>query len=288
MREPRSAQVPPLQQSSLIRASLNIGRVLADRDGVTFRAQGTCMYPTLRPGDVLRIRSCAAGDVAVGDIAVCRAPQYLFSHRVIGAGERDGRAYIVTRPDRSRAGGDAPTLEDDLLGVVVSIERDGRSVPLQPTAYSWPLRLYHRGRLAGLEAKPRARLWASALAARVQERAAYRWAARRWYARRRPRLRFTVRVPVAPTLGEAVYRELDVGDFTAGETWHGRPVERWTLAAHMDSTRAPAAWVTFAHDRDGSWRATESYVRVRYRGTGLDDALLRQAETILVEAERAG
>jgi hypothetical protein len=279
---------PSLSRASLAVAVLDIGRVLADRDGVTFRAQGTCMYPTLRPGDVLRIRSCSPAEVAVGDIAVCRTPDYLFGHRVIVTGERDGHAYIITRPDRSRQGSDAPTFDDDLLGVVVDISRKGSSVPLQPTASPRVLRWFHRVPLALVEAEPRGRRRLIALAAHVQDRQPYRSLARRWYLHALPRLRFMVRVPVAPTLGEAVYRELDVGDFTAGETWHGRPVERWTLAAHMDSTRAPAAWVTFARDRDGSWRATESYVRVRYRGTGLDDALLRQAETILVEAERAG
>ena len=90
------------------------------------------------------------------------------------------------------------------------------------------------------------------------------------------------------TLGEAVYRELEPGDFVPGATWNGRPVDRWTLTAHVDSTRDPAGWLTFVRDPDDSWRAAESYVRVRYRGTGVDDALLRKARTILAGAESAG
>ena len=143
---------------SLVLASLDIGRVLADRDGVTFRAQGTRMYPTVRPGDVLRIRSRLAADVVVGDIAVCRAPDFLFSHRVIDKGLRDGRPFVVTRADRSHEGSDAPTFDENLLGVVIGIERHGKRVPVQPAEHPWLVRRYHAVRLALIEAAPRAQL----------------------------------------------------------------------------------------------------------------------------------
>jgi hypothetical protein len=280
-------EAPSRSRASLAVAALDIGRVLADRDGVTFRAQGTCMYPTVRPGDVLRIRSCPVAEVAAGDIAVCRTPDYLFGHRVIATGERDGRAYVVTRPDRSHEGGDAPTFDDDLLGVVVDICRKGSSVPLRPTEPSHIGRWSHHIRLTIIEADPRVRRRLIALAARLQNKPPYRSLAHRWYQRARLRLLFRVRVPVASTLGEAIFRELEVGEFDVRETWHGRPVDRWTLTAHVDSTREPAAWATFVLDGDESWRAAESYVRVRYRGTGLDDALLQQADKILEGTENA-
>lgn len=267
-------------ESSLLVASLDIARVLADRDGVTFRAQGTCMYPTMRPGDVLRVRSCAAGDVAVGDIAVCRTPDYLFGHRVIATGERDGRAYAVTRPDRSRRDDDAPTFDDDLLGVVVAIERAGRRVPLQPTAYPPLLLLYYRVRLALVETEPRACLLADALAARVQKRAAYGWAARRWYARRRPRLRVTVRLPVSGALAGAVSREIAPSAFDP-ERESGGQLERWTLIAQVGTERRPAASLAYTRDADGEWYQEASVARVRYRGSGLEEALRRRADEIL-------
>lgn len=271
----------PRTQGSLAVAALDVARVLADRDGITFRAQGTCMYPTLRPGDVLRIRSCSAAAVDVGDIAVCRTPDYLFSHRVIATGERDGDAYVVTRPDRAADGADSPSFDDDLLGVVVAIERNGRSVPLQPAAYRWPRRAYHRARLTWMESEPRVRLCADALAAVLQRRAAYEWAARRWYAHRRPSLRFTVRAPVIATLGDAVSREVEPSAFDPDVEWRGRRLDSWTLIAQVGGERRPAASLTFARDADGAWRPQASTVRVRYRGSGLDAALLRQAEEII-------
>ena len=112
---PIDAPASGLYTGSLVLASLEVGKALADRGRTTFRAQGTCMYPTVRPGDVLHIESRTVDEVAVGDIAVCRRPGYLFSHRTIGKGVHNGRPYIVTRPDRVRRGDDGPTFDQDVL-----------------------------------------------------------------------------------------------------------------------------------------------------------------------------
>jgi hypothetical protein len=269
------------QPTSLVLASLDIGRVLADRDGVTFRAQGTCMYPTVRAGDVLRIQSRRAADVAVGDIAVCRTPAYLFSHRVIGKGERDGRAYIITRPDRSRDGSDGPTFDENLLGVVVALTRNGKPVPLQPTRYSWFMRSFHAARLALMEAWPRTLLRLANALAHAQTGALYRYIARRILALLRPQVSYIVRVPFNEKLGDAVYRPLTPAEFDPQTAaWQGRPIQRWTLALHLNAAREPAAWMTFAANPDATWRVAESYTRVRYRGLGLEEMILRQAEPI--------
>jgi len=270
-------------QRSLVIASLDIGRVLADRDGVTFRAQGTCMYPTVRAGDVLRIQSRAAADVAAGDIAVCRAPDYLFSHRVIGKGVRGGSAFIVTRPDRTRAGSDAPTFDENLLGVVIAITRKGKPVPLQPTAYPWPVLRYFDLRLALKEAMLQAIPRLADGLSRVQENALYRRMARGWLALAHPRLSYTVRLPM-PKLGDAVYHKLSPEAFDVRMEWLGRPIERWTLTLRFNDAHQPAAWATFVRSAANAWHVEESHVRVRYRGAGLDGALMQQAEKILARS----
>jgi predicted GNAT family acetyltransferase len=267
-------------RSSLVLASLDIGRVLSDRDRVTFRAQGTCMYPTVRPGDILRIRSRQAADVVVGDIVICRGPDCLFGHRVIAKGERDGRTYIVTRPDRARAGSDVPTFDENLLGVVIAIERHGKRAPLQPAAYPWLRRWYFATRRVLAQFQPR--VWDGLVTAlaRIQASALYRRMAKGWLALLHPQVGYTVRLPFSRKL-DAVYRPLAPDEFDVRMEWQGRAVERWTLALRLSDARQPAAWATFAHDRDHTWHIEQSYVRVRYRGAGLDDALITQAEAIL-------
>ena len=262
-------------------ASLEIGRVLADRDCLTFRAQGTCMYPTIQQGDVLRLRSCAASQVRVGEIAVCRTPEYLFSHRVIATGERDGRPFVVTRSDRSPGEGDGPTFDEDLLGVVVSATRAGKPVPLQPTRYAWPGRTWYAARLALIETTARLRWWQVQHLAPLEGNVLQRTLARAWFKLARPRMTFVVRVPLNATLGDDVFRRIDPAEFDPASKWHDRPIERWMLVAHLDGAAEPAAWATFVRDAKESWRVAESHVRRRYRGAGLDAALAERARGVL-------
>lgn len=264
--QPSSFAVP-----SLVQTSLDIGRVLADRDGVTFRAQGTCMYPTVRPGDVLRIESRIAAQVKVGDIAVCRGSGFLFSHRVIATGERDGRAYIVTRPDRTREGNDGPTFDENLLGAVATITRNGERVPLTPTRYPWFVRHYYRARAWWIEAQPRAWLWLANTVAHWQTRGWYRGLARGWFALAHPRVTLTVRVPLRAT--DAIYQPVPAAEFklTDGK-WNGRAVERLTIALHLNTEKEPAALATFQRAPAG-WVMQAIQVRLRYRGLGLEEKI---------------
>ncbi len=258
-------------------ASLDIGRVLADRDGVTFRAAGTCMYPVVRQGDVLRIRSCRAADVAVGDIAVCRGADFMFSHRVIFKGERDGHAFIVTRPDRSSGGGDAPTFDENLLGVVMTITRRGRTVPLAPAATSWLARRWYALCLALIEAAPRLKLRLLKIVASVQSQQLYQTLARRWFALSRPRLEYRVSVPLNATLGDTVVRQVALEEFDPAALWQGRPLERWTLSLFLNSSRKPAAWISLSRGAGEEWRIERQGARVRYGGLGLEELLAQQA-----------
>jgi GNAT superfamily N-acetyltransferase len=271
---------PSSSKRSLVIASLDIGRVLADRDGVTFRSQGTCMYPTIRPGDVLRIQSRVVADVLVGDIVVCRRINHLFSHRVIDSGFADGRAYVVTRPDGVRDSSDPPTFDEGLLGVVVAIERKGKRVPLLPPSYSWPVRAFFALRLALVKSRPVALLWWTDLLASLQATGLYRRMAKACLALASPRISYTVRLPM-PALGEAVYRKMSLESFDVRRDWRGRPVECWTLSLHLNNACQPAAWARFTRGTAEDWRVDELFVRSRYRGTGLEEVLLRQAGTIL-------
>jgi hypothetical protein len=236
------------------------------------------MYPTIRPGDVLRIESCIAAQVKMGDIAVCRGDGFLFSHRVIATGERDGHAYIVTRPDRTRDGHDGPTFNENLLGVVVTITRNGGRVPLTPTRYPWFVRRYYRARAWWIEAQPRAWLWLSNTVARWQMRGWYRRLARGWFALARPRVTFVVRVPLRAT--DAIYQPVPAAEFklTDGK-WKGRTVERLTLALHLNTEKEPAALVTCQRAPAG-WIIHARQVRGRYRGLGLAEMILTEARHI--------
>ena len=67
-------------------------------------------------------------------------------------------------------------------------------------------------------------------------------------------------------------------------TWQGRPVDRWTLALHVHDGPRPAAWATFVLRPPecplAGWWIDDLRVRVRYRGAGFREDLIRKAEEI--------
>jgi len=170
-----------------------------------------------------------------------------------------------------------------LLGVVIAIERNGKRVPLQPTAYPGLGRWYYAVRLAIIEAAPRVQLWLANVLARAQRLTLYRKIAPWWVALARPRIRYTVQLPLNGKLGESVHRRFTPDEFDLQMEWRGRAIQRWALALHLNGARQPAACATFARDADDAWRVEESRVRLRYRGAGLNNALMRQAKAILAK-----
>ena len=288
--EPRSHDFGSLSREhragSLVLASLEIGKALADRGRTTFRAQGACMYPCVRHGDVLYIESRTVKEVAVGDIAVCRRPGYLFGHRAIGKGVEDGRPYIVTRPDRTKEGNDGPTYDEDVLGIVTAIERRGRRLSPRPRRYPWPIRAYLVGRLALVEALPAVRGWLIRVLARVQRGAAYRRLARLWLEATRADVSYVVQLPLRAGQTHDLYHPLPPDGFDVTQpTWQGRPPNYWTLALHLNSGRRPAAWTTFVLRPTecpfAGWWVDDVETRVRYRGFGFEADLISKAEDIL-------
>jgi len=258
--------------------SLEIERVLADSGNLTFRSKGTCMYPTIRPGDILRLRSSRAEDIPVGAIAVYRKPPLLFSHRVVGTGEEDGCIFLITRADGG--GNDDRVFDDALLGVVTAIERRGRPVPLARAHHSGLVRLWFDGRRAWIRAAAAASRRRQGLLARAQEGALYHWLVRRWLAVSRPAISFTVRLPVPGDAG-TVARQMPPDAFDANMEWWGRPLATWALNLHLNGARQPVAWIRLVRDETGTWRVEQTHVRHRYRGGGLDAALRRQLDQML-------
>jgi hypothetical protein len=276
-----------VRNRSLVIASLELGRVLADHGKVTFRAQGMCMFPCVQLGDLLHIESRTIEQVQVGDIAVFRRDPSLFGHRIIAKGTREGNLHIVTRPDRTKQGDDGPTCGDDMLGVVTAIERRGARMPLHPQS----LRGIAALRAAGWEwwnwdAYPRIIECIGAL----QRRSWYRSIASAWLKIARPRRSYVVSVPLNASQSHDLYRELPPDKFDPAQlVWQGKPVTRWILALHLNGARPPAAsatinWHPESCPRGSGWRVDEMQMRARYRGAGLDEAIISQAEAILARS----
>ncbi len=106
---------------------------------VRLKVTGASMLPAVWPGDVLTVRRRSAAELLPGSIVVCYRDQGFVAHRLIGRqGDR-----ILTRGD-SHLRDDPPFSEDELLGEVVSILRNGHPVALTPVwwhrGFSWIMR----------------------------------------------------------------------------------------------------------------------------------------------------
>lgn len=244
------------------------------------------MYPAVRPGDVLRIRSCKIEDVAVGDIAVCRRPGCLTGHRVIRTGRSESGVFITTRPDRTLSGDDGPTFAADLLGVVAAITRDGVEVPLQPAAYGRLAKQWYRARLRLIEIVPAVRELGGSVAGRTQETGVFRLLAGAWLARSAREMRFLVHVPLNATIGDALFREVESIDFDPEGSWNGRSIDRFKLVAIPRGGKTPAGSIEATREPGAGWQVHSPLVRRRYKGAGLDH-LLEDRVRLIFERERA-
>lgn len=102
---------------------------------VRLRVFGTSMAPAMLPGDLVTIRRAEMNDISEGDIVLFTRNGRLFVHRVVNrktispAGKIED-ACLVTRGDRLHHE-DPLVSPRELLGRVISLERDNRKIELE-------------------------------------------------------------------------------------------------------------------------------------------------------------
>lgn len=278
----------PGLEGNLADGSIDLGKFLAETGRVAFKASGTCMYPSLRPGDILHIAPRGAGDVQVGEIAVVRRERRFFGHRAVGKGEDAGGPFIVTRPDRSPCGSDEPVHDPDVLGVVTDIERGGKFHKAPRASASRLAKIAAAPSLALVALTQTARESAGEAALSLQELGLYRRLAAAFFAATKGRYVISVRMPLRPHLDMVLSRvvkgdAVDTLDLRGGEG----PPDSFTIS--IEEQGRPAGSLSFFRRHDGcpnkGWWLSGAKVRVRYRGMGLARILFAKAGEIL---ERSG
>jgi len=90
-----------------------------------FQAKGFSMSPFIKNGDFLTVSALGNADAGIGKIIVCVRPKnrMLIVHRVVG---KNKNGYILKGDNIFNI--DSLVHYDDVLGVVSSIERNGRPV----------------------------------------------------------------------------------------------------------------------------------------------------------------
>jgi len=97
---------------------------------VRLKATGTSMLPSVWPGDILTVRRRDAAELRPGQIVLCYRGQGFVAHRLVSLNA--GR--LITRGD-CLPHNDPPFHENEVLGQVVAVLRNGRSI--DPSRYCW-------------------------------------------------------------------------------------------------------------------------------------------------------
>ncbi len=100
--------------------------VLRTQGNLRLGVTGWSMFPSVRPGDVLVVDRTSSSGVSTGEIVLFGRNRRLFVHRVVGK-ELDGSSTVLTRGD-AMPQPDAPVNDNDLLGRVSCIVRNGKHI----------------------------------------------------------------------------------------------------------------------------------------------------------------
>jgi hypothetical protein len=100
------------------------------------RVLGTSVVPAMLPGDLVSVRRADLDEISEGEVVLFLQNGRLFVHRVVGRDEKPAAGNpeepcLITQSDRL-CHDDPPVSSQELLGRVVSIDRDNRYVELAP------------------------------------------------------------------------------------------------------------------------------------------------------------
>jgi signal peptidase I len=112
-----------------------IEELLRGGQRVRFRAPGGSMHPTIRDGEIITVGPLGRSPVRVGDVVLYRRGRAAIAHRVIRL-PAGGSSGFVLRGDAAHSC-DRPIKLAQVLGRVLSIERDGRRVRVALSKPVW-------------------------------------------------------------------------------------------------------------------------------------------------------
>jgi hypothetical protein len=99
--------------------------------GIRFRAPGQSMHPTIRDGEAIRVEPVLPLRIRRGDIVLYRWERGIRAHRVVQIVAQASACEAPVFLLRGDGGSSDEVVQaSQVLGKVVSLERNGRSIPL--------------------------------------------------------------------------------------------------------------------------------------------------------------
>lgn len=103
------------------------GEIVRNFGKLRLRALGTSMMPAIFPGDLISVQKAEVCEISRGEIVLWTRDGRLFIHRVAAHAGDSVRPLLITRGDRLGYN-DPPVSSAELLGRVISVERNGEEL----------------------------------------------------------------------------------------------------------------------------------------------------------------
>jgi hypothetical protein len=260
------------------------GRLLMGKKIKSMHAQGTCMYPCIRPGDILHIAPCGIKQIKIGDIPVYRRFNRLYAHRAIDKGSKDGFDFIVTRPDTSGFGNDGPVFDSDVLGIVSHIKRKGKVSGTAKATHPFFNKLFLRFYIYLYSLRGHLQAKGSFFLKRLQQCRAYRNLAGFLFLGEG--VEIVLQSPINAKPNSRFFSQVSETELL--KLLNAIPgVSKWSIQAKINSSLV--CYMSFickpANCPFRGWWAYEAMVKARYRGTAVERIFLEELQRIL---ERLG
>jgi len=271
-------------EMGLVVQIFELGKVFVEKKLVKFRSHGTCMYPCIRPGDTLQIEPKIAEQIQIGDIAVYRRSNRLFTHRAIDKGENNSSHYILTRPDTARYGNEGPIFDEDILGIVSSIKRKTKILSPAKKDPTLVKRIFIILCLKWYRLEQYLFEEIISAIAFMQQFKVYRKITSLLFSRSSKKTDFSIHVPASSKMTTRFYRKISPQELVAQNVnARENSIPKWTITLNVNSK--PAAFLSFVYRPQDcpfpGWWMCEVKIRIRYRGTGIEDKLFDKVEGLL-------
>jgi signal peptidase I len=122
--------------------------LLCSGQGIRFRAPGRSMHPTIKEGEIITVQPVPPSAVKIGDIILYRFKGGVIAHRVVRIERGDAGSRFILRGDASGIC-DEPVEPTQVLGKVLSVERNGRIIDL----YRHRARIFRKARFCASHLK---------------------------------------------------------------------------------------------------------------------------------------
>lgn len=252
---------------------------------VNFSVGGFCMYPAIRPADRLHIEPKKAKHIKIGEVAVYRRHNLLFAHRTIDKGDEMGRHYIITKPDNTKHCNDGPHFDENIVGVVSSIERKGRILSAEKKPYPALKVLFLEVFFALLRLKCIIMDSCLYLLAFLQQFRVFR-AILQLFSLDDKGLKFIMRAPLDNNVNSLFYTDIYHEDLIRINLRRNEnSVLKWALS--INSGSAAVADLSFVFKPKScifaGWWISQPTVTPRYWGTQIEEKIFQKAEELLAE-----